>query len=79
MCMIYDKADQVFGELFKRYQIWLETSIKGNDFIFDGALLLYCQCYKIKLNRVGSCTDFPDCIKNKKGTINYDNDDDEYF
>ena len=43
--MICDKADKVFEELFqsllKRYQIGLETSMKGNDFIFDRVYLLY--------------------------------------
>lgn len=38
--MSHDKADEVIGELFKshlsRYQIGLETLMKGNNFIFDG-------------------------------------------
>ena len=37
--MINDKADEVirklFQSLFSRYQIGLETSMKGNDSIFD--------------------------------------------
>ena len=42
--MINDKADEVIEELFQspfsRYQIGLETSIKGSDFIFDCVNLL---------------------------------------
>ena len=37
--MFYDRADEVIEELsawlFHRYQIWLEKSIRGSDFIFD--------------------------------------------
>ena len=37
--MINDKTDEVieklFQSLFSRYQIGLETSMKGSDFIFD--------------------------------------------
>ena len=37
--MIYDTADEVIIELFEslcnRYQIELETSMKGSDFLFD--------------------------------------------
>ena len=42
--MINDKADEVievlFESLFNRYQIGLETSIRGSDFIFDCVYLL---------------------------------------
>ena len=37
--MIYDKADKVTKELFQsvlsKYQLGLEISMKGSDFIFD--------------------------------------------
>ena len=37
--MIYDKEDGVIKKLFKsllyKYQIGLEISIKGSDFVFD--------------------------------------------
>ena len=43
--MIYNKADKVIEELSEpflyRYQIRLETSMKGSDFIFDCVNLLY--------------------------------------
>ena len=71
--MINDKADEVIEELFSRYQIRLETSMKGRDFIFDCAYLLYYKCHKIKFKRDGSYVDFPDSIKNKKATINFIN------
>ena len=47
----YDKtheADEVIKEypesLLCRYQIVLETSMKGSDFIFDYLYLLYNKC-----------------------------------
>ena len=82
--MNYDKADEVMKELFdsllQRYQVGLETSIKGSDFMFDCAYLLYYKCHKINPNRGRSYTDFADWIKNKKATtINLVNDGDKYF
>ena len=41
--MINDKADEVIEE----YQIGLETSMKGSDFIFECVYLLYYKCHKI--------------------------------
>ena len=75
--MSNDETDEVIEELFKslknRYQINLE-SIKGSKFVFDYThLLYYYKCHKINLNLGGSHIDFPDWIKNKKGTINSTN------
>ena len=44
--------------------------MKGSEFVFDYVQLLYYKCHKINPNRGGSCTDSPDCIKNKEVTIN---------
>lgn len=41
--MTYDKLDENIGE---RYQIGLETQIRGNDFIFYCVNLLHYQCQK---------------------------------
>ena len=42
--MSYDNAnevvDELFEPLFSRYQICLETSMKGNDFIFDSVQVI---------------------------------------
>ena len=72
--MINDKTDEVIEELFQsslsRYQIGLETLMQCSDFIFDFVNLLYCKSHKINPNRGRSYIDSPDCIKNKKTTIN---------
>ena len=61
--MIYAQSDEVIQELFEsplfRYQIELESSMKGSDFIFDCVNLLHYKCHKINLNRVGSYIDPP--------------------
>ena len=72
--MPYDNANEVLNELFEslrsRYQIGLETSLRGSDFIFDSVKLLYCKCHKINFKRGGSYIHFLDWIKKKKATRN---------
>ena len=55
--MINDEADEVIKELFdsleNRYPNNLE-SVKGREFDFDYAQLLYYKCHKINPNRGGS-------------------------
>ena len=47
--MTYDNANEVIEEIFEsllsKYQMGLETSIKGSDFIFDDVSLLYYKCH----------------------------------
>ena len=55
--MIYDNEDEVIEETFesflKRYQISLEASMRGSDFIFDYVHLLYQKYNKTSLDRGG--------------------------
>ena len=55
--MINDKVDEVFEEpfpsLLPRYQITLETTMKGSSFIFDHVYLLYYNHHEINPNRGG--------------------------
>ena len=72
--MIDDKTDEVIEELFESlrniYQNNLEKLMKGSEFVFDYAHLLYYKCHKINANCGGSYIDSPDWIKNKTATIN---------
>ena len=81
--MLYDDRNEVANEplepLLSRYQIGLETSITGRNFIFDLVQLLYCKCHKINFKRSGSYIDSPDWIKGKKATRNPKNEDDKSF
>ena len=49
--MINDRVDEVIKELFdsllSSYQIDLEVSMKGSDYIFDYVHLSYQKCHKI--------------------------------
>ena len=72
--MAYDKADEVIKEFFEslssRYQIRLETPMRGSNFIFDSVKLLCYKCHKINFKCGRSHIDSPDWIKGKKATIN---------
>ena len=49
--MIYNDANEVTEQLFEsllsRYQIGLETTMRGSEFIFDYVNLIYYKCHKI--------------------------------
>ena len=72
--MINNKADEViekrFHSILSGYQIVLETSMKGSEFVLHCVQLLYCKCHKINPNHGGSYIDSPKWIKNKKEAIN---------
>ena len=72
--MINDKTDEVIENLFEpilnRYQVGLETSMRGSGFIFDCLHSLYYKCHTINFKYNGLYIDSPDWIKNKKATIN---------
>ena len=79
----YDNANEVVNELFElllsRYQAGLETSMRGNDFIFDSVQRLCHICHKINFKHGASYIDSPDRIKKKKATINPKKTDDKCF
>ena len=54
--MIYDNADEVIEDCFEKrcniYHVELETSMMGNDFIFDCVNLLHYNVIKLILNVV---------------------------
>ena len=72
--MIYDNPDDFIEELFESrlnwYQIGLETSMIGSDFIFHCVHFFYYKCHEIYLNHDGSYIDSPNWVKSKKATIN---------
>ena len=54
--MINDKTDEVIVKLleslFSSYQIGLETSMRGSDFIFDCVNMLNSKCHKMSSEKV---------------------------
>ena len=79
----YSDANNVIDKLFKslrsRYHDHLETSMKGNDFIFNSVQLMYCKSHEVRFIRGGSCIDSPGWIKKKKSTLNPKNTVDKCF
>ena len=65
--MTYHNTNEFIKEIFEsfllKYQIGLETSMKGNDLVFDSVQLLYYKFHKISFKRGGSYIDSPDWIK----------------
>ena len=45
-------VDELLESLLSKYQIGLEISMRGRDFIFDLVQLLIYKCHKINLNMV---------------------------
>ena len=72
--LIGNETDEIIKDLFdsllQRYQKGLEESMKESEFVFDNVDSLYYKLHKIGLNRGGSYIDSPEWLKNKKGTIN---------
>ena len=76
-------TDEIIKELFKsllqRYQEHLQEKMRGSDFAFDGVNFLYYDFNKISISRGGSYIDSPKWLKNKKSTINPNNNDYKCF
>ena len=76
-------TDEIIKELFKsllqRYHENLQEKMRGSDFVFDGVNFLYYHFNKISINKGGSYKDSPKWLKNKKSTINPNNNDYKCF
>ena len=76
---VNEVVDELFESLRSRYQVNLETSMRGRDCIFDSVQLMYQKCLKVNYRRGSSYIDFPDWIKKKKPTINLKNTNKKCF
>ena len=76
-------TDEIIKELLKsllqRHQENLQEKMRCSDFAFDGVNFLYYDFIKISINRGGSYIDSPKWLKNKKSTINPNNNDYKCF
>ena len=75
----HEIIEELFESLLERCQEGLEESMRGNEFIFDSADALYYDLNKVSLSRGGSYINSPEWLKNKKATINSNNNDDKSF
>ena len=71
--------EELFESLLQNYQTNLEESERGSEFFSDSADLLYYHLRKVGLKRSESYIDFPEWLKNKRTTINPQNNDDNCF
>ena len=62
-----------------RYQVGLETQMRGSDSIFDCVNILYQKFHKISFKRGSSYIDSPNWVKKKKAEINTKNNDHKCF
>ena len=74
-----DIIDKLFEFILQRYQECLEELMRGSQFVLNNIDLLYYHIKKISLNRGGSYADSPKWLKNKKATINPNNNDNNCF
>ena len=81
--IIADDSDHIIEELFKsflqKYEENLQEKMRGSDFEFDGVNFLYYDFNKISLNRGGYYIDSSKWLKDKKLTINLNNNDYKCF
>ena len=78
--MMISKTDKNIEELFESLlQRDLEEKTRGSQFVFDSVNLLHYEFHKVSLNRVGSHINSIKWLKNKKVTINPENNDDSAF
>ena len=51
--------------------------MEGSEFIFDSVNAVYYDLNKVSLSRGGSCIDSPKWLKNKRATVNPQNEKDD--
>ena len=71
--------ENLFASFLQKYQEGLEESVRGSEFVYDSADVLYYNLEKVSLSRGGSYIDSPKWLKNKKATINPKNKDGKCF
>ena len=63
---VNEVIDDFFELLHSKYQVNLETTIRGSDFIFDSVQLMYCKCHRGNFICDNSYIDSPGWIKKDK-------------
>ena len=81
--MMGNEKDEIIEKLseflLKNCKKDLEEPMRESEFVLDSINLLYYHLQKIGLKRGGSYIDSPEWLKNKKATINPENNDDNCF
>ena len=74
-----DIIEQLFESLLIKNEENLQNKMRGSEFEFDGMNFLYYDFNKTGINRGGSYIDSLQWLKDKKSTINPNNNDDKCF
>ena len=74
-----DIIEQLFESLLKKYEENLQNKMRGSAFEFDGVNFLYYDFNKTSINRGESYIDSPKWLKDKKSTINPENNEHKCF
>ena len=80
--MMGNETDEITAERFKSLLQRCQKDLEKNErswICFGSVDLLHCNLSKIRLNRNGSNINSPECLKNKKATINPKNNPDNAF
>ena len=72
-------AEKPFMSILQKYQDNLQNKMKGSDFVFNGINYLYYDLNRITISKGGSYIESPKWLKDKKCTINQNNNDNKYF
>ena len=63
----------LFESFFQKHQKELEESMRGSEFVYDSADVLYYNLNAVSLSSGGSYIDSPKWLKNKKATVSPQN------
>ena len=74
-----DITEEVHKSLLQNYKKILKEPMRGSQSVHDSINLLHYHLQKIGLERDGSYIDSPKWLKNKKATLNPENNDDNCF
>ena len=69
-----DIINKVFESFLQKYQEKLQEKMKDSKFVFASVDLLYYSLHKTRLRRGKSYIESPEWLRNKRATINLQNE-----
>ena len=77
--MKQEVTENLLMTLLQKYQDNLQNKMKGSDFIFSGVNYLFYDLNRITISKGGSYIELPKWLKDKKYTLNQNNNDNKCF
>ena len=72
-------VEKFFKSLLQRYQGNLNEKMRGSDFIFNGVNYLFYDFNRVSISKGGSYIESPKWLKDKKCTVNQENNYNKCF